>query len=148
MTDFRIEITPPLPQAERILTNPPDLSGDYHLITTAIFAQYQIVYHFNGEKFAYYPADIYNTYLDLCWEIEKFKSGESHYMSLVGYDVAYARLKGGSVWLYDVGPRNFGKEDQFSLKGDGAPLNTVILDFERAASAVFEEIKKGVKLDV
>ncbi len=145
MAKFKVELTPPVPEASKITSEFRDFNPRWLEINEKIPEQYQIVYHVNDDIFAYYPTDIVTSFSDLTEEIAQFKAQRSHYVSLSGYNVAYARCENNRVWFYDP-PEVFGSEDQVAIEGEGVPLGLIIELLERAASALQAQIISTLEL--
>ncbi len=146
MTEFKIEITPSLPEAGGCRTTFGDISARYKEIKEAFPEKFQIIYCVGGDIFTYYPTSIFNVFADIIQDLDQFEAAKSHYVSVVGYDVAYARCQSGRVWFYDPADV-LGVEDQIEVEGDGIPLHLVIEAFERAANDVWDFINSKVKLE-
>jgi len=136
---FRIEIRPAVPRPVTIIADFKDLNPRRREITAKFTEEYLIIYQVGDAKFGYYPTDILTALNDLVGERDELKAHRSHYVSLGGYNVAYAKCNEGRVWFLDPPPL-FGREEALEAKGDGLDISLVIEALQEAASGIWEYI--------
>ena len=146
MSSFSIQITPAIPSAATLRLEFPDQNYRWQKIVSVIPERLQLAYIYDGVKFGYHPADIVATLNDLSGELAALREGQSHYVSVSGYNVAYARCISQRVWFLDI-PRDFGAEDSLELKGSGISLEDAQSAFQASASAVWDYIAVKVGND-
>lgn len=97
---FEIRIEPPISSNEGECNTqfPPE---SYEKVLNAVPEEYDLVYLLNEREFGYYPSNVITTIEDLDTEIANFKTGESHYISLSGYPVLYAKIEFETVRFFD-----------------------------------------------
>ena len=147
MKRFNIDIIPAIPLTANIWKNVPDLNFERNEIISEVSQKYQVIYNSDDDKYAYHPADIITILNDISGELDAFERSESHYISLSGYNVAYAICKGGFVWFSDV-PRQYGDEGYIELNGKGIPIEEVRAEFRQTCSNLLDYIFKKVNLSL